>query len=437
MTSEESNLFGGEPYLQISLPDYEEARKWLSIKLAAALFFWFLVVPFVMMDEEEEDEEKKGKSKKNGTSRRTVGKTDTEERSLFRVVLLGSFVTVTYLLLSGSPNNSFASRGVFQAPLLSPEECQYVLSFSDAAAARNHEAALAIADSDANKSIQALKEEPFGWQKTRHGSYPTTDLNLVTDPFTKQDQAWLQDILNRRLAPTLSRIYGIPEASIRANDMFVVRYDAGHRERLDNHTDNGDVSINILLNDDFEGGGTLFWHRIQQRPFAHVQPNNVGNVLISSARLNHEGVPITKGTRIILVGFLSVDRMDPFTRVSTGLSWYASWLSLPWMTVRFKNGCNAARHRSADGGTPSSFLFRILGNVLEVTGDAFTKHHHSTLVDDRNATKYLEALDAAPRNDKLHNASWFRGQQISLTFGGSLDEEWEWRKQHKSKFEEL
>lgn len=117
--------------------------------------------------------------------------------------------------------------------------------------------------------------------------------------------------------------------------MFVVRYDADKQTHLVNHTDDASISINILLDDGFEGGGTRFWNKITGKPFAHVQPTQVGQVLMHGALMNHEGVHVTKGRRTILVAFLEVDRTDPFQKppTMTGLSWYASWGSLDWLEV--------------------------------------------------------------------------------------------------------
>jgi len=172
----------------------------------------------------------------------------------------GLLLTCVYILMSKSPYNYYTPRRVFQAPLLTVAECDTILAMADAAAQLNYEAAKS--NSNKNETSEALLREPLGWQKTRHGSYPTTDLNLVTDPFTREDRTFLTTLLDRRLAPLISRVYGIPERAIRANDMFVVRYDAfdenepensGKRARLANHTDSEDVSFNILLNKDFEG----------------------------------------------------------------------------------------------------------------------------------------------------------------------------------------
>jgi hypothetical protein len=103
-----------------------------------------------------------------------------------------------------------------------------------------------------------MKQAPSGWKKDRHTLYPTTDLNLITDPFTPQDREWLASALDARLSPLMERSYGVFRGAIRANDMFVVRYDGGEegQDRLRVHTDSSHLSFNVLLNDEFEGGGT-------------------------------------------------------------------------------------------------------------------------------------------------------------------------------------
>ena len=117
--------------------------------------------------------------------------------------------------------------------------------------------------------------------------------------------------------------------------MFVVRYDENKRTRLKKHTDDSYISINVLLDDEFEGGGTRFWNRHTEQPFAHVHPTQVGQILMHNAQINHEGMPLEKGRRSIFVGFLEVDRVDPFQDglPLTGLSWFSSWGSLAWLAV--------------------------------------------------------------------------------------------------------
>ena len=190
------------------------------------------------------------------------------------------------IIVGSSPNNRTA-RAVYQAPLLTTDECRHIIDMAHAAAERNVELAskeaakheflrsagiISRVDDEADDFVQqhqrnnnegqpaegrSLLDEPRGWTKDRHTSYPTTDLNLVTDPFTANDREFLKRRLDARLAPLLQRIYGIPPRAIRANDIFVVRYDYENGQKsLRGHTDSSHVSFNILLNDEFSGGGT-------------------------------------------------------------------------------------------------------------------------------------------------------------------------------------
>jgi hypothetical protein len=447
-----SVFFGGEDFLQDDLlPDYEKIRRSLTIKLGSAALFFLILIPLlslgISMDDQEADkqqttdkDETNAIDSKNKRPATKAKKGESGEKTSISTFSLGGFLFVAvFLLLSGSPNNFLTARSVFQSPLFTREECRHILDLADQAAARNYEAALGITPEEANATITAWKKEPLGWGKMRHGNYPTTDLNMVNDPFTKQDREWLGDLLDRRLAPTLARVFGIPINSIRANDMFVVRYDAGQRIKLDKHTDDSDISVNILLNEDFTDGGTTFWNRVEEQPYAHVQPTQAGTLLSHSARIRHEGAAISSGTRIILVGFLSVDRIDPFTHKLTGMSTYASWLSLPWITVRFKAGYMASKSLNDGKENLLAFFYKRVWGLLEALGDIAANHHHSVLVADTEAEIYLQTLDKAydKLGEKQPKASWFRGQQISLNFDGSILNEWVQRKEHSNIFEEL
>jgi len=278
-------MFAGERFLQVELPDYE--REWFTTTcwLVGATVFWLFVAPLFLMQTEEpapETKETSGAKKKRSKSAPTTASSPADTSSnlpTVRYIPLWAnvfacaclFASVVYILMTKSPNNYYSPRRVFQAPLLTLSECQTIIQMADTAAQHNYETALQEVqqqhtddDPNNNTTREALLREPLGWQKTRHGSYPTTDLNLVTDPFSSDDRRFLSNLLDRRLAPLIARVYGIPERSIRANDMFVVRYDApnendaaadnsGKRAHLANHTDSEDVSFNILLNNNFEG----------------------------------------------------------------------------------------------------------------------------------------------------------------------------------------
>lgn len=296
--------------------------------------------------------------------------------------------------------------------------------------------------------------EPYGWHKSRKEAYLTTDLKLVSDPFVHEDRAFLSSLLDRRLARLLSRIYGIPVTSIRCNDMFIVRYDEGKRTSLRKHVDDVDISFNLLLSTNFSGGGTRFFNRLAGKlnnqedvVFHHAQPQRAGQVLIHSSQVEHEGYPVETGTRFILAGFLSVDRVNPLTQRGTGLSLFASWLNAQWTQIRFRNAHHefgqkrwGILSRAAQNG------FAVAGALLLFLLDACSKHQYIKIVQNDKAELFLSALDRQYQNqvrngevviNDFDRASWFRGQHLHLSVDGSVSSVWETRRSNEEKFEEL
>lgn len=399
--------FAGEAFLEDPLPpDVTEERFWLVICLGILLVSLLIIAPAVLgklysasSQQDDEDKESPGALK-----------------LLHRLNLIGVLLAAYWIL--GTSNNFYSARSVFVAPMLTTHECDSLIQ-------RSHEAAKQNLKQHPNSD--EFTKSPKGWRKERHGSYPTTDLNLVTDPFTKEDRQYLAERLHARLAPLIHRIYGIAPSSIRANDMFVVRYDADEgQQALKPHTDEAHLSFNILLNDDFEGGGTRFFNRRSGEEI-DVYPSK-GYVLLSNAVIQHEGLPTTRGTRYILVGFLSLDRTHIFTGMGTGLSLFASWLSMPWTQVQFKQGSQAvvSRQRQEKARTKwtDNYFFhqsyKGIGRLLEYVGDAWAPHKAYTLVHVDNVTKYLDALDAGPLLPG--RAIWFQGQRLVTDIDGTIVE---------------
>jgi len=139
-----------------------------------------------------------------------------------------------------------------------------------------------------------------GWTTDRHATNPTTDLCV-------------KDIKN--ILPVFLEIYTTIIGKIKEihnifnennlftiNDAFVVKYEHDKQNELEMHSDAGDVTVNILLNDpsDFEGGGTFF-EEGNQTYFL-----NRGDMLIHRAISTHSGLKITKGKRYVLVIFIEV-----------------------------------------------------------------------------------------------------------------------------------
>ena len=138
-----------------------------------------------------------------------------------------------------------------------------------------------------------------GWTTRRHENYPTTDIpvekiknifNFVLFSFT--------DIFNK-----IKKSYCFTEEVLfNIKDLFIVKYDEQMQNKLEMHHDGSFLSINILLSDpkDFEGGGTYFNDGLT----VFLEQ---GDVLVHSGKVKHSGLPVTKGTRYIMVAFVVID----------------------------------------------------------------------------------------------------------------------------------
>jgi hypothetical protein len=264
--------FSAESLLTEHPPDYPRERINIIIYLVAVFVLFTIIVPplFATVVKEENAESKEQqpelvkqessassstskkpkksakRSKKEAAPSSKVQEMVQEKEEPSVMYEMNAFVMVqcclacmffmAWILLKLSPDNYYTTRGVFQAPVLTREECQTILKMADVAAEMSYKEAKSVEamnnllpppsgeDDDMeerqlNDTTKGLLQEPFGWQKSRHGSYPTTDLNIVTDPFTKEDRAFIKEKFDSRLSPILQRIWGIPPSAIRANDV--------------------------------------------------------------------------------------------------------------------------------------------------------------------------------------------------------------------------
>jgi len=249
-------------------------------------------------------------------------------------------------------------------------------------------------------------------------------------------------LLDARLSPLLDRVYGVTRDAVRANDMFVVRYDGEGQNSLGMHTDSSHISFNVLLNDEFEGGGTRFHNRLTGTyDDAKLTP---GQVLINNAMVTHEGLPTTKGIRYIFVGFMNVDRKDPWTHVTKDVSWFSTYLSFPWIAVTLKEALMVKKSDSRNSNailSKSGIISRLLTKSVRHFGgfgDSFSPHGVVSLVKDEDAEEYIETLDSFHEayGSRLVKSRWYSGQQIYLGFDGTFQENWESRGKEPDKFKE-
>lgn len=199
------------------------------------------------------------KDHKSTPSKPTSQQSETKDEVVHEISSIASnffslcFVLSIFTILFFSENNLFPARTLLRAPVFTREECQDIIDMAHEAAARNSQEAekermllltehpeLFSVDVDSQGNIplnyttttpenlqlyqkfnkvNSLLRSPKGWKKDRHTHYPTTDLNLVTDPFTAEDKEWLGQRLDARLAPLVERAFGIARGAIRANDV--------------------------------------------------------------------------------------------------------------------------------------------------------------------------------------------------------------------------
>uniref|UniRef100_A0A7N6AJ52 procollagen-lysine 5-dioxygenase n=1 Tax=Anabas testudineus TaxID=64144 RepID=A0A7N6AJ52_ANATE len=129
---------------------------------------------------------------------------------------------------------------------------------------------------------------------------PTVDIHMNQVGFEKE---WLK-FLKEYIVPVTEKLYPgyYPKAQAIMN--FVVRYRPDEQPFLRPHHDSSTFTINIALNRkniDYEGGGCRFL-----RYDCKVESPRKGWSFMHPGRLTHyhEGLPVTKGTRYIMVSFV-------------------------------------------------------------------------------------------------------------------------------------
>lgn len=128
-------------------------------------------------------------------------------------------------------------------------------------------------------------------------NYPTQDIHLNQIGLEK---VW-DKIIKNYVAPVASKLYsGYKTKGTNIN--FVVKYSMAGQMDLKPHHDGSTYTINVALNNKFTGGGCRF---IRQN-YSLVN-KEIGYASIHPGRLTHyhEGLPITSGTRYIMVSFVN------------------------------------------------------------------------------------------------------------------------------------
>ncbi|CAF4651289.1 unnamed protein product, partial [Rotaria sp. Silwood2] len=130
---------------------------------------------------------------------------------------------------------------------------------------------------------------------------PTDDIHMTQVGLQEHWLFILRDIVQPIQQKVFTGYYSDPPKAVLN---FVVRYMPDRQNKLRPHHDASTYTLNLALNDaekDFEGGGCRF-----VRYNCSVSSTRRGWALLQPGRLTHlhEGLPVTKGIRYIMVSFI-------------------------------------------------------------------------------------------------------------------------------------
>ena len=128
----------------------------------------------------------------------------------------------------------------------------------------------------------------------------------------------IDNILNEKIYPLVREAFKdisdseIPSGALSVYDSIFVRYNGDVARKAGRigasqplHQDGGIYSVNIALNDGFQGGGTFVEALAAGDDEAVLRPTKAGHALLHRTTERHAGAPTTSGIRDILVIFLT------------------------------------------------------------------------------------------------------------------------------------
>jgi tetratricopeptide (TPR) repeat protein len=151
------------------------------------------------------------------------------------------------------------------------------------------------------KQVIEWAESNKDWTTSRHYAVPTNDVPVHSIP---QLLSWFNQWMDSTVRPLFSKQFDVAPANIFVHDAFVVRYEAARTNNfLPVHVDESTHSFVLVLNGDFDGGGTYFCDH-----YTTLSPKTPGCLVsFRGASLRHGGNVVTKGTRYIMAVFLYHD----------------------------------------------------------------------------------------------------------------------------------
>eukprot|EP00405_Crypthecodinium_cohnii_P025974 CAMPEP_0206487374 /NCGR_PEP_ID=MMETSP0324_2-20121206/41602_1 /ASSEMBLY_ACC=CAM_ASM_000836 /TAXON_ID=2866 /ORGANISM="Crypthecodinium cohnii, Strain Seligo" /LENGTH=384 /DNA_ID=CAMNT_0053965841 /DNA_START=29 /DNA_END=1180 /DNA_ORIENTATION=+ len=121
-------------------------------------------------------------------------------------------------------------------------------------------------------------------------------------------------IVGTFLLPVCNILYPeLLETGLSAHHSFIVDYAVGQDVSLGVHDDNSEITINVALSEDYEGGSLALYHRarvehpqrLEKKPYYHRV--GMGTLLMHPGELLHEVLPLTSGERQGLIIWMKSD----------------------------------------------------------------------------------------------------------------------------------
>ena len=157
------------------------------------------------------------------------------------------------------------------------------------------------------KELVEISENLNSWSGGKGG--PDSRLRNGGIEYHPTDDVHLKDIGLENIWNSILKLYIAPIAekfflgytTKGTNISFIVKYDMNGLKKLGPHHDSSSYTINVALNDTYEGGGT---HFIMQNE-SIIKPD-IGTLILHPGKCTHyhSGLHITSGTRYLLVGFI-------------------------------------------------------------------------------------------------------------------------------------
>jgi len=166
-----------------------------------------------------------------------------------------------------------------------------------------------------DRAREAVNEAFDAGRTTDRGvSLPTQDVMVSSLPQRCQDE--IKEALELAASRVSRELPGVT-LEFTMSRAFVIVYDAKRQKGLKKHTDGRKEGATLLLliskpQRDFVGGGTRFFPGILESSF-DAKPGLGSTIVFPSDTLQHEGLPIKRGRRLLVCVFATKKQIAPAT----------------------------------------------------------------------------------------------------------------------------